>query len=124
MTPVPPIWRSMFTFHVCIRPGRKFGSVKDGASDAAPEALSALASLMLLVAVPEACPEIGVVSGGLHASPTKYPVLVWFTMTAYALRTTVLPSLPRFQMRPRRGWKSLPFLVTCVKPFVPYWTRE
>ena len=68
---MPPISRSTLTFHVCIRPGRKFGSVNDGFNAAAPVPVSALSSLMLLAAVPAACPESGVVSGGLLASPTK-----------------------------------------------------
>src|SRR5262245_28320893 len=103
MRPIVPSSRSTFTFHDCIRPGRKLGSVKVGATEAAaPAPPIALPMLMLLVAVPDACAESGVTSGGLPVSPTKYPVLDWFTMIAYAPRTAVLPSPVGFQMTPRR----------------------
>ncbi len=67
-----PISRSTLTFQDCIRPGRKFGSVKVGADDvAAPAPLMALSSLMLLAAVPLACADSGVTIGGFPVSPVK-----------------------------------------------------
>src|SRR5215831_4708358 len=103
MRPVPPNSRSTLTFHDCMRDGRKLGSVNDGASAAAPAEDTALSILMLLVVFPVAEADSGFTTGGLPVSPVKYPVLLWLTMTAYAPRTTVLPSAFGFQMTPRRG---------------------
>jgi len=80
--------------------------------------------LTLSVIEPAAVTRYGVTIGGFPASPLKYPVLVWLIMTAYAPRTTSLPSAVGFQMTPRRGWKSLPFLVTWVNPFEPNWISD
>src|SRR5438874_1599745 len=99
-----------------MRPGRKFGFVVLGASPTAPACVTAVSSLTLLAAVPEAVTLSGVTSGGLLAIPLKYPVLVWLIITAYAPRIASLPSSVGFQITPTRGWKSLPFFVTWLKP--------
>src|SRR2546422_239730 len=114
---MPPISRSTFAFHVCMRDGWKLGFVVDGASVAAPDAPPiALSSRILLAAVPDACADSGVTSGGLPDSPVKYPVFDWLIITAYAPRTASLPSLVGFQITPTRGWKSLPFFVIWLTP--------
>ena len=61
----------MFTFHDCIREGRKPGSVNAGLSAAAPALAMALPRLMLFAAVPFACAASGVTIGGLPVSPEK-----------------------------------------------------
>src|SRR5262245_43178867 len=69
--PIVPISRSTLAFHDCIRAGRKFGSVNAGFKAVPPAPPIALSSLMLLVAVPDACADNGVTSGGLPVMPVK-----------------------------------------------------
>src|SRR5215472_14076088 len=99
-----PTCCSKLTFHVCIRPLWKFGSTDVGASPEASAVVTALSSRIL----PENV--TGVASGGFaDKGDTTLPTGM-STMTAYALRITVRPSLDGFQIAPRRGWRLWPAL--------------
>ena len=77
MTPsAGPIWRSTFTFHVCMRPLWKFGSTEFGARPDASAVLAALLRRMLPANVN------GVASGGFDDSGDTTFATGMSTMTA------------------------------------------